>query len=127
MNLYKVRVYSIGYGEQLGNDTLLGRIIVKKQLFGAEELVSKWPIRIVPFNTIDKKHPDSYMRPYAYKEFGYDLAILKEDLVTKNIADEDDVVSYINNFENNRIKSIFESMNISYDTQEKVKQIRKRV
>ena len=123
-NIYRVRVYSIGYGENLGNDTLLGNVIVKKNLFGADEISTGVLIRKVPFNTIGKKHPNSYLRPYAYKEFGYDLAIIKEDINDSNKVSSEDIKKYLDVFNGSSIEISFFScvlflkyINISFSIQ----------
>lgn len=120
MNLYKVRVYNIGNENNLGNDILLDKIIVKKEIIGVEEILTNWPIRTVTLDTIGKKHPRSYLRPYAYKEFGYDLAIIKEDLKPENIANKKDIDEYINKFKNKTIKRVFDQMKVTNDLEEKV-------
>ena len=125
MNLYKVRVYNIGHDDNLGKDTLLDTIIVKRDLIGTEEIVSEWPIRIVSEATIGKKHPNSYLRPYAYKEFGYDLAVIKEDVKPDNIATEEEIDNYINNFSKKTIKRVFDQMRVTDDLDDKIKRKRK--
>ena len=126
MNLYKVRVYDIGHDKNLGKDILLDTIIVKKDFIGTEEIISKWPIRIVSESTIGKKHPDSYLRPYAYKEFGHDLAVIKEDIKRDNIANEEEIDSYLNSFTNKRIKKVFDQMKVTNnDLEYKIKRKRK--
>ena len=99
MKLYNVRLYSIGYNEDLGNDVFLGKVIIKNSFFGAEEAKTGCLIRKVPYATIGEKHPSSYLRPYAYKAFGYDLAIIKEDINEENIAGVDDLEKYLEEFD----------------------------
>ena len=125
MNLYKVRVYSIGHDKNLGKDTLLDTIIIKKGFIGVEEIISKWPFRMVSENTIGEQHPKSYLRPYAYKEFGYDLAVIKDDIIPENIATEEEVNDYIDKFEKKTIKRVFDQMKVTDDLDEKIK--RKRI
>ena len=126
MGLYKVRLYSIGYRENLVKDTLLGKVIVKKTLLGSDELRTGWLLRKVSFDTIGKKHPNSYLRPYAYKEFGYDLAVIKEDFNDNNKVNMDDIKRYVEEFKGSDIERIFKEMKIIENSEEQSKKVLKK-
>ena len=113
MKIYRTHIFSIGYDKNLGKDKYVGEILVKKTLLGIEELKTGWPIRIASIDEINCKHSESFMRGQAYKEFGYDLVAIKEDLEEYNLVDEEiRIENYLLNFSDSNVGKIFKKMKI---------------
>ena len=113
MKVYRTHIFSIGYNENLGKDKYVGEILVKKTLLGIEELKTGWPIRTASIDEINCRHSDSFMRGQVYKEFGYDLVAIKEDLEEYNVVSEENKINkYLVKFKDSNVCKIFKKMNL---------------
>lgn len=125
MKVYKVNVYSVGHSiGSLGELNYLDTILVRKDFFGVDEIITKvlmkeWEEK--EENTLVPSHMDFDM----YNKYGYVLAIRKKDLQPKNLATMDDLDKYLNSFSESKFKKVIDDMKILSDKE--CKMVNKKV
>lgn len=70
----------------------IGQVIVKKKLFGAEEIITGFEIQVQD----DKM--SSYINDFNIDRYGRDFYIKKSDICDRNRVDFEEIKKYINDF-----------------------------
>lgn len=128
---YKVNLHKLSYDNYLKTNKfykkeVIEKIIVKKNLFSetAEELLTGLLINITESENLDKNINDYITGRYQdIKNYGFALAVTKQDFVPKNLATPAEIADYVDDYEKSEFKETYNQLKIfDKDTKKLIKQ-----
>lgn len=131
MKYYLVFLYKVDYRKAYkGQAVTIGHVIVKKGLNKATELLTGEKLEIIPKKATNEHGviDERYHNKEKFKETGYHLVLLQEDFTEKNIATKEDIDEYVDYFDCNTYKKIYDRINERKQAQVKKSQtIRQKI
>lgn len=108
---YKVSVYSVDHKDNMGKIEYVDKIIVKKNPFDVEEIVTgehikiEWDLdKVMESNNI----LPSILNTRFFEQRGYVFVVQKEDLKEINLANKGDMDRYVDSFNDSDYKKFID-------------------
>ncbi len=129
MKTYNVKLYKVNYDGSVCNHAKLeyvDSIIVKKKLIGVKDILTGYgEIDVVNHYIVrDERLDYASRKPEKALKNGYHLVVFVENMVPKNQATLEDIVQYVDRYEESNWKKIYDEM--SALSMEKNKNIKKK-